>query len=172
MGSRHRLCLAYPTEEFLLPKGGVWCNGGRCWLRKSRNKGSHGDLGSRRWGLVLTRLATVPPPPSLGTTMPQFPYPGGRGRVCGSATHVSFLGEGGPHKMWPLRVSPCTGEGDSVSRRTEPQSASGQGCNAVLRRVHLSSYGRKPGQPGAWSPRSQLTPGLTSTFSLTSETTP
>lgn len=67
--------------------------------------------------------------------------------------------------------APVRGRG-TVFPEGESQSASGQGCNAVLRTVHLSSYGRKPGQPGAWSPHSQLTPGLTSSFSLTSETTP
>ena len=63
------------------------------------------------------------PTPSLGITMMSlslsFHILGGR--VFGPATQVSFLGEGGHTKMWPLRVSPETGSCFQKERAMERQ---------------------------------------------------
>lgn len=144
----------------------MW-NWRRCWLGAAVGTQAAGGGG-------LTSVCPCPPP-SFGTTVPQFLNHGGR--MVGPATWVCFLGVGRAPQMWPVGVSLALGllreEGSHRAPAGHDVAARARQC-AAMHRAPLSLMARSQGSwgwtslppPASWL----LTLSLTSGFSVTSGT--
>lgn len=111
--------------------------------------------GSWRWGPALTRLPPGPPTPKFGTTKPEFPFPGRQS--LWPSRQVTFLGGGGHHKGWPLRVGPCAwGQKETTTLRYQPRCGRRSTGTRSSRRGCLVLFW--PESRSAWDMMSPLPP--------------
>lgn len=154
-------CLTQQKSSFC--RKGVFCAMGGGGAGSGRT-GTRAAMGTRAAGggrLVLTPLTLVPPAPKSWHHYASVSISWGAESSAQPPRCLSW-GRVGTTGCDPSGSAPVRGgyfQKEGATEHQRPRCGSCRLKHAVLKRVHLSSYGRKPGQPGARSPCSQLTPG-------------